>query len=193
MQQTKFLLLLGPSGVGKSTIIRHLQKMDNRFVYISPYITRSLREGEVDKIPISDHEMDERAARGEFLVINSFYGIHYATPHNAIERALNTGQFPLLDWPVSRMDVVQAAFPDRMFVIYVSPPSLEVLRGRLDNDGRDPQGQRYRAAAEELSRYWRGDYDSFCNLKVVSHENKSHEMAEQIHQTYLVDLVNEAP
>ena len=42
----KFLLLLGVSGVGKSTIIRKLLAMDERFVYISPYITRQLREGE---------------------------------------------------------------------------------------------------------------------------------------------------
>lgn len=91
MQQTKFLLLLGPSGVGKSTIIRDMQAMDSRFVYISPYITRSLRKGEQDKIQISNQEMDERAARGEFLVINSFYGIRYATPNDSIERALNTG------------------------------------------------------------------------------------------------------
>jgi len=67
---TKFLLLLGVSGVGKSTIIEALRKIDNRFVYISPYITRMLRDGEKDKIFVADSAMDETNKRGEFLVVN---------------------------------------------------------------------------------------------------------------------------
>ncbi|MBI2459148.1 MAG: hypothetical protein HYV53_01175 [Parcubacteria group bacterium] len=56
---SKFLLLLGPSGVGKSAIIDELSKFDNRFVYISPYMTRPLRLGEKNKVAVSDEQMDE--------------------------------------------------------------------------------------------------------------------------------------
>lgn len=80
---TKFLLLLGPSGTGKSTIIRELRQMDERFIYISPYITRPLRENETDKVHISDQEMDLRKENGEFLTINNLYGIRYATSHDS--------------------------------------------------------------------------------------------------------------
>ncbi|HBD04983.1 TPA: hypothetical protein DCZ32_00830, partial [Candidatus Uhrbacteria bacterium] len=56
---SKLLLLLGPSGVGKSAIIDELSKLDSRFVYISPYMTRPLRQGERNKIAVSDEQMDE--------------------------------------------------------------------------------------------------------------------------------------
>lgn len=188
MRQTKFLLLLGPSGVGKTTIIKRLCKRDNRFIYISPYVTRPLREGETDKISISDSEMDDMEARQEFLVVNPIYGIRYGTPHRPIEKALRDEQFPLLDWPVNRIGVVEASFANRLFVVYISPPSLGALRARLSKDGRDHNGKRYQAGESELNRYWRGEYDLFCNLKIVSCEDAADEIAEQIYGAYLTDI-----
>ncbi|MBU4010588.1 MAG: guanylate kinase, partial [Proteobacteria bacterium] len=61
---SKFLLLLGVSGVGKSTLIRELKRLDERFIYISPYMTRPLREGESDKIEVSNEEMDLMISKG---------------------------------------------------------------------------------------------------------------------------------
>jgi len=53
------------SGVGKSCIIEELIKIDDRFTYISPYVTRPLRDGEKNKIHISGEEMDEMWSRQE--------------------------------------------------------------------------------------------------------------------------------
>jgi guanylate kinase len=113
---SKFLLLLGPSGVGKSTIIEELCRIDKRFVYISPYTTRPLREGEKNKISISGEQMDEMWSRRELLVINKLYGIRYATPRLPIEEALASEGFPVLDWPVSRIEVMNQAFPNQLYV-----------------------------------------------------------------------------
>jgi len=105
---SKFLLLLGPSGVGKSSIIEELLQLDSRFVYISPFMTRALREGEKNKISISGEEMDKMWNRGELLVINELYGIRYATPRLPIVQALAQGNFPVLDWPISRIEAITA-------------------------------------------------------------------------------------
>jgi len=76
----KLLLLLGPSGVGKSTIIKDMLARDRRFVYVTPYMTRPLRKGETDKISISDAELDTMIAGNQFWSVNTLYGVRYASP-----------------------------------------------------------------------------------------------------------------
>ena len=181
---SKFLLLLGPSGTGKSTVICELRQMDSRFVYISPYMTRELREGEKDKIPITDTVMDEMNSRGEFMVINKLYGIRYATPNTSIVQALDSGNFPLLDWPVSRMDVMTTAFPDRLFTVYLVPPSEEILRARLGQDKRDPTGSRLQAALQEFTELQKGAYNHLIDLSVVTDDNQVLQIAQSVYAAY---------
>ncbi len=183
---SKFLLLLGPSGTGKSTVIRKLKELDSRFVYISPYMTRELREGETDKLPVTDAVMNEMNSRGEFLVINDLYGIRYATPRAPIIQALDSGNFPLLDWPVSRMDVMTTAFPDRLFTVYLIPPSEEVLKTRLGQDERDPTGDRLQAALQEFTEFQNGAYDHLFDLSVVTNDNQVPQIAQLVYTAYLV-------
>lgn len=182
---SKFLLLLGPSGVGKSSIIEELLRLDSRFVYISPFMTRPLREGEKNKISISGEEMDEMWNRGELLVINELYGIRYATPRLPIVQALAQGNFPVLDWPVSRIEAMTQAFPNQLCVMYVSPPSIEALRQRLDKDGRDTDGHRLRSAREELEAYESSRYIGVCNFEIVAEENQVPKIAHTIYTNYL--------
>jgi len=62
------------------------------------------------------------------------------------------------------------AFPERLCVVYVAPPSIAVLKERLGRDGRDVNGSRLALAQTELEAYWRGDYDFAIDYKVVSEE-----------------------
>ena len=182
---SKFLLLLGPSGTGKSTVIRELRQLDNRFVYISPCMTRELRQGETDKIPVTDVVMKEMNSRGEFLVINELYGIRYATPLTPITEAFDSGNFPLLDWPISRMDVMTTAFPDRLFIVYLVPPSEEILTARLVQDERDPTGSRLQAALRELNEFQGGAYNDLFDLSIVTNDNQVPRIAQSIYTAYL--------
>lgn len=182
---SKFLLLLGPSGVGKSSIIEELIRLDSRFVYISPFMTRPLREGEKNKVFISGEEMDEMSKRGELLTINELYGVRYATPRLPIEQALTIDRFPVLDWPISRVSVMKEAFPGQLYIVYISPPSIEALRQRLTRDNRDPDGHRLRSAREELETLESFRHSGIYDFEIVSEENRVHEVARTIYANYL--------
>lgn len=182
--RSKFLLLLGVSGVGKSTIIHELRKLDPRFVYISPFMTRELRSGETDKIPTTDAQMDEMERQGKLLVVNELYGIRYATPWEPIEQAFTREQFPLLDWPIDRLHIMRHAFPGKLFTVYVEPPNAETLRRRLA-DGRDPKEKRMDAATAELATLARGTYDDLIDHRVVNSDGEAASVAYVIYHEYI--------
>ncbi|HBD05741.1 TPA: hypothetical protein DCZ32_04765 [Candidatus Uhrbacteria bacterium] len=182
----KFLLITGPSGVGKSAIIDELSKLDSRFVYISPYMTRPIRLGEKNKIAVSDEQMDEMWRRGELLAVNKLYGgIRYGTPRSPIIGALAIGSFPVLDWPIDRLEIMKQAFPDRLFIVYVSPPSIDILHQRLKKDGRDTDGTRLANAKQEIQKYWSLGRIGLCDLEVVSEDQRIPEIAVNIYTSYL--------
>ncbi|MFA5945510.1 MAG: hypothetical protein WC802_01175 [Patescibacteria group bacterium] len=186
---SKFLLLLGPSGVGKSTIIEELTRLDGRFTYISPYMTRPLRVGERNKVSISAEQIDQMSFQGELLVVNELFGgIRYGTPSAPIVGALEKGDFPVLDWPIDRLAVMTQAFPRQLYVVYVAPPSIDVLRSRLAGDGRDHGGRRMKSAVEELRRFSSGEFDEACDMSLVSQEGKIPGVAFAIYEGYVRSL-----
>lgn len=182
---SKFLLLLGPSGVGKSSIIEELTRLDSRFIYISPFMTRPLREREKNKISISGEEMDEMSGQGEFFVINELYGVRYATPRQPIEQALKDNNFPVLDWPISKVSVMTEAFPSQLYIVYISPPSIEALRQRLARDDRDTDGHRLRSARQELEALESSGHLGIYDLEIISEENQVLKVAQTIYANYL--------
>ncbi|MCL5257728.1 MAG: hypothetical protein M1505_00620 [Patescibacteria group bacterium] len=190
---SKFLLLLGPSGVGKNSIIDELIRLDSRFVYISPFMTRPLRKGERNKISVSGGEMDEMLERGEFLVINELYGVRYATPRQPIEQALKEGNFPVLDWPIGRVSVMTEAFPDQLYIVYISPPSIEALQRRLARDDRDTNGHRLRSAREELEVLESSRHAGIYDFEIVSEENQVPKVAQTIYASYLQQFFRQQP
>jgi guanylate kinase len=180
----KFLLLLGPSGVGKSTIIRILRQMDARFRYISPIMTRELRPGETDKVPVTDVELNKMERQGKLLAINNLYGIRYGTPKDPIEKAFEESKFPILDWPIQQIELMLDEFPGQIFTSYITPPSFEAMEQRL-SDGRDPDFIRTQAAREELQSFYKGDFDDAINIIVKNEENDADAAARKIYALYL--------
>jgi len=166
----------------------NLRKMDKRFVYVSPYITRMLRNGEKDKIYITDEAMDEMNKRGEFLVINKKYGIRYATPLLPITTALSKANFPVLDWPVNRLSIMIKAFADQLYVVYLLPPSIEELEKRLAQDDRDVDGSRMVEAREELNAFDQGEYEGCYDLCLTTQTGDDQVIAKVIYEHYLKSL-----
>lgn len=184
----KFLLLLGPSGAGKSTIIKHLKKIDHRFIYINPYTTRSLRPGEDDKVSISSDEMERLQKNGKLLTVNEIYGIYYATPKAIIDDALADNNFPVLDWPVSKLELMQKNYGEALFIVYVEPDNIEELRRRLSLDTRDKDGQRYQAGQKEMNDLHDGLYDAFIDFRIINKQGCDQEIAQMIYQNFLESM-----
>lgn len=182
--QTKFLLLLGPSGVGKTSIIQRLRQLDGRFVYISPYITRKLRKGETDKVSVSDEKLDELVRDGKILVVNELYGIRYATPREPIEQAFEAEKFPLLDWPIERLDVMERHFLGRIFRAYVEVDPA-TLRFRLEQDERDPTQSRLQAGLAELERLRLGEYDRLIDFLIANPNREVDATTQTLYEQYL--------
>lgn len=183
---SKFLLLLGPSGVGKSTVINELLSLDEKFIYISPYMTRPLRVGEKNKIPISEAKMAEMESQGKFLKVNTLFGgIKYGTPMQPIVEALRFGNYPVLDWPIQQIDIMEKTFPEAVFSVYLEPPSMEVLLQRMASDKRDIDGRRQKSAEEELQKYWNSEYGGLFTISMISTDGKQREIALAIYRTYV--------
>jgi guanylate kinase len=184
-EEGKFFLLLGPSGSGKSTIIEYLKEMDARFIYVSPYTTRTLREGETDKIHVSLEQIKQMQIENKLLTVNNIYGIYYATPKDVIDNALSSGLFPILDWPADKMDIMLNYYSDHLKIIYIEPENLQELERRLATDGRDKDGQRFAKGKEELENYASGIYDNFIDLKIVNTEGEAQKQATTIYKYFV--------
>jgi len=181
------MLIMGPSGVGKTRVIRRLRVIDGRFTYVAPFTTRPLRNGETDKVTVTHSHLADLNRQGKLLTVNSIYGFLYGTPKEPIEVALRRGLFPVLDWPVSRLDVMCSFLPDQLHRVYLEPPSIGVLRGRL-RDGRDPDGERLQAGLKELAALWQGYYDGLIDHRVVSVGGDEELVARAIYGQYLTVL-----
>lgn len=145
-----FVLLLGPSATGKSTIISEMntQSQDCEFEYVKPFMTRPNRPGEKDKIHVSDQEFERLEQADEFVVVNGLYGVRYGTPLQGVLDPLRRGNVPILDYPLETVHALRRAEYDTLN-FYIYPPSMQEWRDRIEKSGRNTAG-RLEAGVQEL-------------------------------------------
>jgi guanylate kinase len=133
------LVVAGPSGVGKGTIVRKLLERDPRLWLSVSATTRPRREGEVDGrdyLFLDRREFERKRDGGEFLEWFDVYGDLYGTPRTPVEEHLAGGADVVLEIDVQGALAVKQAFPDAVLV-FVRAPSREEQRRRLLERGRD--------------------------------------------------------
>jgi guanylate kinase len=151
----KVLVITGPSGVGKGTLIRRLRASLPELELSTSATTRGPREGERDGVDyhfLSAQEFADRADRNEFLEHAAYSGNRYGTLRSEVERRLAEGVSVVLEIEVQGARQVRAAMPEAVLV-FIAPPSPETLRERLEGRGTDsPEAvaERLRTAELEL-------------------------------------------
>lgn len=127
------MILSGPSGVGKDTVINEWQKRNARVRRVVAYTTRTPRKGEVAGVDyhfVSCKEFLAKATAGEFLEFKEVHGNHYATPLRDLDLMLTEGLVAILKIDVQGALTAMELRPEAMSV-FLLPPTNEELERRI--------------------------------------------------------------
>ncbi|MFM7087995.1 MAG: guanylate kinase [Candidatus Paceibacterota bacterium] len=131
----KLVVILGPSGSGKNSIVEHLLKEDDRSWYSVSATTRPPRSTEVEGVDyafISESDFDKLIENNDLLEMAEYAGYRYGTPRSAIEEKIQAGFNVYAVLEMKGAQEVKERYPDAV-TIFITPPSEEVLMRRLKN------------------------------------------------------------
>jgi guanylate kinase len=152
----KLIVLTGPSGVGKGTLLKILLQ-NHPEIYLSiSATTRSPRPGEVhgqNYYFLTKSQFAEMIAAGDFLEWAEFAGNYYGTPRKAIADQIAEDKIVLLEIEVQGARQVRQSFPEAL-QIFILPPSVAELEKRIRGRGQDAEAailNRLKQAETELA------------------------------------------
>lgn len=164
----KLLVLSGPGGVGKSTIVGELKKYPNFFFSVSA-TTRKPRSGESDGIAyhfISENEFHTLVSEGKFLEWAEFAGAKYGTLKEPVDQALTSGKNVLLEIEIEGARQVRKLRPEAKLV-FLKPPDFAALEERIR--GRATESEERIRARLDLARVEMAAADEFDEI-IVNHQ-----------------------
>lgn len=159
----RLIVIVAPSGTGKSTMIKRLKQDFPTIVESVSYTTRPQRPGEIHGLSyfyISREEFIAKRDNNEFLEWAEVHGNFYGTSKAFVEECLKAGKHVLFDLDVQGTDSMKLHFGSVANVVFISPPSVEELEKRLRHRGTENTqviNIRLMNARKELLR--KDDYD----------------------------------
>ncbi len=175
------LIISGPSGVGKTTITRGVERGIADAVFSVSCTTRPKTDADVDGVDyhfVDDEAFEAMKAKGEFLETAGIYGKKYGTPRAWTLEQLRRGRLVILEIDVEGAKQVKQQIPSA-FSIFVLPPNEKALLDRLQSRKREDQAsimKRFSAAQSEIDNARKCNvYDLF-----ITNEQKEPSIAQAI-------------
>jgi len=149
-------VICGPSGTGKSTLLKRLMsEFPNSFGFSVSHTTRIPRKGEIDGKDyhfVDKQTMEKAIKNGEFIEFTQFSGNYYGTSKASIKRVQDSNRICILDVEIDGVKNLKKTDINARYV-FVKPPHLEVLETRLKNRGTESEEsirRRLERAKDEL-------------------------------------------
>ena len=162
----KLLIFSAPSGSGKTTIVQHL--LEQPELNLSFSVSATTRERRGDEIHgqnyyfLSPDEFKKEIQDDSFLEWEEVYPLHfYGTLRSEVERIWKEGKHVIFDIDVAGGLSLKKHFPERTLSVFVQPPSMEVLRQRLEGRSTESSEKiemRLNKASDELQTASQFDY-----------------------------------
>lgn len=157
------LVVSAPSGAGKTTIVKSILKDIPHLAFSISSTTRKKRENETDGVDyhfMSEKNFLGKIEKNEFVEWEKFYDYYYGTTKGFIDEKIKNGISVLLEVDVKGALSIKAIYPEAILV-YIYPPSFEVLVERLKNRKTEDEidfKKRVERAKMELSQKDKFDY-----------------------------------
>lgn len=157
------IVISGPAGSGKGTLIAWLLENDTQFAYSVSATSRPRLANEQDGVNywyLTREEFEARIRRGEMLEYTEYCGNYYGTPLKEATETLASGRHLILEIEVEGAMQIKKKFPDALLIM-ILPPSHKKQEERLRSRGRDSEEQilrRLEVAKRELTFLERYDY-----------------------------------
>ena len=166
----RLIVIAGPSGVGKGSVVRHLLECDPLRLALSvSATTRAPREGESDGVHyifVSDEVFDLMIADGDLLEWAPVVGHRSGTPRRAVEELLEAGRDVILEIDVQGAEQIRRLEPGALLV-FLAPPTMDELERRLRGRGTETEE---RIAARLAIASWEMDQQGWFDHVVVNDE-----------------------
>lgn len=200
VKRSGFLLVLsGPSGAGKNTVLNATMQLRNDLVYSVSATSRPRRPHEQDGVDyffLTPEEFERRIRTNEFLEWAEYCGYRYGTPRSFVEKSLQDGYVVVMDVDIQGARQIKERMPNAIFV-FLLPPTLDELESRLRGrrtDSDDAISRRLQAANDELRAGVDYDYaivnnkveDAAAQLSAIITAEKC-----RIHRTEYFSLMSE--
>ena len=157
----------GPSGVGKSTIVKRVLELDEQVRFSVSHTTRAARAGERDGVDyhfVGNAEFQKLVREGAFLEHAVYQDNFYGTSREAVEGPTRAGYDLILEVEIQGAEQLQVVLPDAVRV-FIEPPSYEALEVRLrlrQTETADKMRSRLARAPEEMA------YALQCQHRIVN-------------------------
>lgn len=163
MNKGSLIIISGPSGSGKDTVLKKLFEKLPEIEFSISSVSRPMREGEIQGEKynfITPEQFEQMIVDDALLEYNVYCGNYYGTPKAPVDRCIASGGEIILEVDVNGAANVRKNCPDN-FSVFIAPPSFEVLRNRLTNRGTETAEvieKRLNQAKNELDRVKEYDY-----------------------------------